>query len=62
MISAVTEKLICVFVFTYAGVWLSHDAAQIKIKMFRNCFYLSCDANFLVIWLRLLHVLLALQN
>ena len=27
---AVTAKLICVFVFTYADCWFSHDAAQIE--------------------------------
>ena len=27
---AVTPKLICVFVFTYADCWFSHEAAQIN--------------------------------
>ena len=29
IISALTAKLICVFVFAYANRWFSHDAAQV---------------------------------
>ena len=28
----VTAKLICVFVFTYADCWFSHEAAQLMIQ------------------------------
>ena len=28
---AVTAKLICVFVFAYAGCWFFHEAAQMMI-------------------------------
>ena len=28
---AVTAKLICVFVFAYAKIWFSHDAAHMRI-------------------------------
>ena len=31
---AVTAKLICVFVFAYTNIWLSHYAAQIVFKLF----------------------------
>ena len=30
---AVTAKLICAFVFAYAKIWFSHDAAHIKCFM-----------------------------
>ena len=34
---AVTVKLICVFVFTYADCWVSHEAAQVLLKyMIKN--------------------------
>ena len=33
---AVTAKLICVFVFAYAKSRFSHDAAQIKSRLFMN--------------------------
>ena len=29
-----TAKLICVFVFAYADCWFSHEAAQIKLRIF----------------------------
>ena len=32
---AVTAKLICVFVFAYAKIWFSHDAAHIKLSRWR---------------------------
>ena len=31
---AVTGKLICVLVFAYAKCWISHDGAQILLKLF----------------------------
>ena len=31
---AVNAKLICVFVFTYANHWFSHDTAQIQTNKF----------------------------
>ena len=31
---AVTEKLICIFVFAYADCWFAHEEAQVMKEMF----------------------------
>ena len=38
---AVTVKLICVFVFAYANIWFSHDAAHLTLRVITVCFQVS---------------------